>query len=166
MAGKKPGVQDRSGVTRTGISMSGTSSSNVTRKEMRMDFAYLVQKGLYNKEDLSPTDKAFVDGAEFILDEIKDWHEAECLPDMNIRKTGILENLVKEVGDNLLDELEDAIYQKICEMIVVFLDTAAMEDPDAFIDPPDPPSDDDADHESELVSEDSISSDHPPNNPK
>lgn len=91
-----------------------------------MDFRRLVEEGKYGKQELKAEDKSFVDGMEWVLNEvidreIRDIEDYYELADER-NPTPIYAKLISEIEREALNDLKESIIDEICQMIVGMID--------------------------------------------
>ena len=92
-----------------------------------MDMVKLVENGTYKKEQLSERDEAFVEGMEYIRDNVivkEFFSQSDC--DCEFSDT--FGRITKEIIDSAIDCMRDMALTYICEAIVSFADKKECND--------------------------------------
>ena len=91
-----------------------------------MNFRRLVEEGKYSKQELKAEDKAFIDGMEWVLNEvidrelrdIEDYYE--LADERNPKPT--YAKLMSEIEREEINDLKESIIDEICQVIVSMID--------------------------------------------
>ena len=91
-----------------------------------MDYVRLVENGTYKKEELNEANKNFIDGMEFVLNELKEgfFNDSDFLDDFS----PTIAKMKQEIAGKAVEEIKDWIYITICETIVCAIDNQLEEE--------------------------------------
>ena len=86
-----------------------------------MDALKLVEEGTYTKDMLDENDKRFIEGMEYVLDNIltKDFIDDGDIDDSF---SATFAKITKEISDNVIITLRELLKIEICDSIVHFAD--------------------------------------------
>ena len=92
-----------------------------------MDYIKLVESGVYSKDMLNERDKAFIEGMEYVRDNMltKDFIGED---EFDNCFSPTFAKIQKEIFDNVTDCFRDALKNDICEAIVDLIDDDGDDD--------------------------------------
>lgn len=93
-----------------------------------MDYVRLVENGIYKKEELNEKNKSFIEGMEFVLNELKEgfYNDSDFLDDFS----PTIAQMKQEIAGEVVEDIKEWIYVTICEMIVMSVDNQPGEGED------------------------------------
>lgn len=87
-----------------------------------MDYQRLIDSGEYSKEELSEKQRAFVEGMQYVEEELLDAFRFNELTPSDGEGVSTLERIANEEKDNALCQFKEFLHAAVAEQIVHYLD--------------------------------------------